>query len=640
MKEPRNWDSLQLSIGFRSSIWEELCGDTASQYLAKEWDIIFGIFQLCIDSNSSGIDNSMRFVIPAQTGTGKTLAAAYFASTLPKETGMLIVTFLTDEADRIKKYINKWSGEGRAISYHSKLMYKDRVHRSEFKNHQILVITHNEFKASVDRHKRHGKDNRIKQLYAYKDGHRDLIVIDESIDNIISNKVDQRDVRTILGKLQGLPNDTKKHLLEDIDALSRLEHMFEEAEFSLLIGEPPLPSKGQKIGIKEIQKELEEQNFSFARARALFKSGEMRKYDATYTTDVQNKLEKILDGIDALMEADWAYYYLDTKTNTAQFRTARSTQLNNSTSVILDATSSVNHYYSLHSDVDICKLISDKVRSYQSVTLYVSKKQATGKVDLCGTNIKEYAEAIINRVTNDNTFQDTKVAIFTHKRLEEKIDSKYKSELEDIQIGHFGNLQGLNTYKDCNVLYIFGLPYKPEPVYTDLHALSDRGLDCFEDTDEVSKERTKLENTLVTADVIQMINRVSCRNVIDSEGNCPDTTVHMLLPNNAGLSKTILDSIQKEMPGIVIKPWDFVLKTSKKPGKKSKYEELFLKELPKDYNESILFSTIADKLNMSKKVRETFRGRLQVDEDSLSIKMKKASVAVKTGRRWMLTKEI
>jgi hypothetical protein len=174
-----------------------------------------------------------------------------------------------------------------------------------------------------------------------------------------------------------------------------------------------------------------------------------------------------------------------------------------------------------------------------------------------------------------------------------------------------------------------------------LHALSDRGLECFEDTDEVNKERIKLENTLVTADVIQMINRVSCRNVIDSEGNCPNTTVHMLLPNNAGLSKTILDSIQKEMPGIDIKPWDFVLKTSKKPGKKSKYDEDFLKELPKDYNESIPFSIIADKLDMRKKVRETFRGRLQDDDDSLSIMLKNASVAfVKKGKSWMLTKEI
>jgi len=295
MKEPRNQDSFQLSMGFRSNIWEELCGNTTSQYLTKEWDIIFGIFQLCIDSNSGGIDNPIRLVIPAQTGTGKTLAAAYFASALPKETGMLIVTSLTDEADRIAEDINKWSGEDRAISYHSNLMHNDRVSRSEFKNHQILVITHNELKASVDRHKRHGKDNRIKQLYTYKDGHRDLIVIDESIDNIISNKVDQRDVRTILGKLQGLPNHTRKHLLEDIDALLRLEHMFEEAEFLLRIGEPPLPSKGQKIGIKEIQKELEEQNFSFKLTRAQFKSGEMRKYDATYTTDVQNKLEKILE---------------------------------------------------------------------------------------------------------------------------------------------------------------------------------------------------------------------------------------------------------------------------------------------------------------------------------------------------------
>ncbi len=43
MNEPRNWESLHLSRSFDCDIWEGLYDNVTSQYLKKEWDIIFGV---------------------------------------------------------------------------------------------------------------------------------------------------------------------------------------------------------------------------------------------------------------------------------------------------------------------------------------------------------------------------------------------------------------------------------------------------------------------------------------------------------------------------------------------------------------------------------------------------------------------
>ena len=60
----------------------------------------------------------------------------------------------------------------------------------------------------------------------------------------------------------------------------------------------------------------------------------------------------------------------------------------------------------------------------------------------------------------------------------------------------------------------------------------------------------------MTVTVIQAVNRVRCRRVIDGAGNCPPTDVFIVLPKSTD-GDAILGHLREEMPGAVIVPWEF-----------------------------------------------------------------------------------
>jgi hypothetical protein len=59
--------------------------------------------------------------------------------------------------------------------------------------------------------------------------------------------------------------------------------------------------------------------------------------------------------------------------------------------------------------------------------------------------------------------------------------------------------------------------------------------------------RKSLKNGQIITSIIQAINRLRCRKVIDAEGNCPDTDVYLMLPDD-GITREILEGIRKEIP--------------------------------------------------------------------------------------------
>jgi hypothetical protein len=65
-----------------------------------------------------------------------------------------------------------------------------------------------------------------------------------------------------------------------------------------------------------------------------------------------------------------------------------------------------------------------------------------------------------------------------------------------------------------------------------------------------------MQRRQLTVSVIQAVNRVRCRRVIDGHGNCPPTDVFIVLPRGAD-GDAILAHLNEEMPGAVVVPWDF-----------------------------------------------------------------------------------
>ena len=634
---------IRLSEDFSKDIWEDLCGNVSSPHLRMNWSEIFGTFDKCIDLNKDNKAITKTLVLPAPTGTGKTLAMGYYASQLKGDTGVLIVTFLRDEADSIVKSINEWSDQHKAEAFHS----DNRLTRSDLKDYQVLVITHKGLEMAIDQQNRYDDNSKLKHFYNYGTGKRELIIIDESIEDIVSTSLQINDANALLSVLESYKrlNNVSDGIKKDINSLKALMNVFKEAkevlEIPLDSNDPGVPDIGQPIHIQQIRKSLlSNHSLILEDTQKLIKSGELYKAISTHNSNNNQAMINIIDSITSIMEADWAYYYID-HYGGSQIRTARSVSLKNMSCVVLDATANTNSYYKLQSNISMRRL-SDKVRNYKNVTLHTSKGWNTGKKKICTKdNAYEYLQEV-----NNNTFPGTKIALFTHKKLRGLIEDNYPEQISNISLGHFNALTGVNKYRDCNTLYIFGMLHKPDPVYTDLHALSVRGSDCFNDDQVVKDERTEMEYSLMSCDIVQMINRVSCRKVIDTEGNCPDTEVYLTLPKNNALANIIISNIQIQMPGIVIKDdWEFNPSPANKPGPVSKYDDLVLDKLILSTDKVIPFSLIAKELKIKKSAKDTLRAKLKTHANTNTntdpwiknlidnnIKFKKQ------GRGWVFTK--
>ena len=630
----------KLSNNFSTEIWNGICNNTSSVDLEINWAEIFGTFTQCIDLNREKVTPAKTIVLPAPTGTGKTLAMSYYASKLEGDTGVLIVTFLKDEVDKIEKHINQWSDKDKAVAFHS----DSRLTRSELKNHQVLVITHKGLQVAIDQQNRYDRDTKIKHLYDYGNGKRQLVIIDEAIDDVISSELQISNLNSLLEVLESYKrvHGTSKEIKEDIGSLYALMNVFNEAKEAIEIptdSNNPVPRIGQPVQIQEIRESLlSGLSISLEATQRLVKGRELYKVSSTYNKNTSRELTKIIDNINSIMNTEWAYYYHNSY-GQAQIRTARSTQLENMSCVVLDATASTNSYYALQSNL-VMKNLSNKVRTYRNVCLHISKDWRVGQ-NLC---TKENSYSFLQEVVDSATFSNTKTAIFTHKKLRDMIETNHSDDqLDKIQLGHFGNLTGVNDYSECDTLYVFGIPYKPPAMYTDLHALSDRGLECLSNDKEVADERLAIEHSLMASEIVQMINRISCRNVIDTEGNCPDTQVYLTLPKNKPLSNTIISTIKEQMPHIVIKEdWKFNPKPSKKPGPISKYDELIIDKLLLSNDKVILFSQIVKDLEIKKGVQDSLRTRFKDKNhnDPLITSLYDHNIKVhKKEGSWVFTKE-
>ena len=68
----------------------------------------------------------------------------------------------------------------------------------------------------------------------------------------------------------------------------------------------------------------------------------------------------------------------------------------------------------------------------------------------------------------------------------------------------------------------------------------------------------ELINKNIAVATIQAINRVRCRRVIDSSGNCEPTDVFLFVPSGAR-GDALVEAIKTEMPGIRVSKWQFGL---------------------------------------------------------------------------------
>ena len=540
-------EARNLAQRFSVEVWEKGGRNATSDALIELWTKLFESFnEIWLRNQSKHIFDKKNLVVPAPTGSGKTLCMRFYAAALAdkQDKGMVIITKLKSEAEEAARQINEWSESNHrvAAAYYS---------NSEFTHNEkalqkcpILIITHEYF----IRNHHPGSHNHVtyKQLMNHQKDIRTCVVVDESIELIKHIGINQELIDSTSKDIQIPFTDKSIEGFEDeYKLLSFLSNNYKR----LFFDELPTSNfihidNARKTLITKLKQELK---LSEQEAVELLK---LEK-----TSNLTGKKDSAIGNIRYLLD-DGLYLYKSG--NKIEYRTS-TLEIPSQSMVVLDATANVNKAYSHYKDIEVINL--PKFKSYENVTIRLhNTKSGLGKNTLAGQTT---AEDNTNLQAINIFFMDAdNSAVFTFKDLKQDI----LKELPELDLDHFGNLIGVNTYKNKRHIVIYGIHYKPLYIHFD-EQYQALGKEAF--LEDNKKEANKLKYSGIAADIIQMINRGACRGIIDGN-KAPEMTVELPMPNNKQLRETILSALEEEMPGVNIIEASGLLKVDCSDDKKTK----------------------------------------------------------------------
>jgi hypothetical protein len=228
--------------------------------------------------------------------------------------------------------------------------------------------------------------------------------------------------------------------------------------------------------------------------------------------------------------------------------------------VVLDATAREDFIYKLMEDRAAIIPTPPGLRNYSRVTLHVAwTRSGTGKsamVEKAKTRFPRLIEDLTQRLTPERS------AFFcVHKAVKHELPEAADLPFAKVAKAYWGAVDGSNEYADCDVVVIFGLPFRdaltwPTNVFFALRGVhGDDWLDYPTWNGQVNL-REQMVLRQLSASIIQAINRIRCRHVTDEHGGCPPADVFIMLPSG-DRGEDILGAIRREMPGLEVVDWPF-----------------------------------------------------------------------------------
>ena len=504
-------------------------------------------FQRQIINNATSEEGSASVVLPLPTGSGKTQGTCLYASMQAdlnadatenlKPVGMVIITRLIEDADAIAKQINELSGRAVAVAHHT----KNKADTVDVFNSDVLVICHQAFLNAAkdwsvqDR----GRWDRISQ---WRGGTRRLVIIDEALANVVdSNKATTANLTTVL---ISIPHELRLLFPGAVRTLECMKRWLKAKETGnagdsaqLLWGE----------GSENVTKEL----------RLLRDALRGVDFDPSlFKEDAPTVVDEILQDVEAMF-ASFAYY----------FKSGDQHSINGATyllppglpgAVILDATANNDVLYQLLKGRVYVVPIPPDVRDYSNVTLHVARTGA-GLGKSVTDDTKHLRLPRLAKRLSDEIAPDRSIFLCVHKH-SEALAETFSTDKLKLNVGHWGAIDGKNTWKDCDVAVIYGLPYMDQRRAINNLFATHGPQDTTWLQANTHKKRVTLVNVIMqrhlSTSVVQAINRICCRRVIDEHGRCPVSDVYILLPKN-WQGDAILGDIQANMPGINVIDWDY-----------------------------------------------------------------------------------
>ncbi len=557
---------LEAFVSRMESHWTGELENVSSPALRAAWKQIATTFQNHILGHSDPTGARQWTILSPPTGSGKTESTVMYCAMLADlgdffHPGVLIVTRLIDDCNRIATRINRLGSRETAVAFHS----ESKVKLTELGASPVVVITHRAYEQALDFL---GSSGEIRQTWPFfhrwiQDS-RKLIIVDECMDIVEHSKAGLDGLRQTLGAIPQFVREKYPDEVSSIQAVITVMETIAEKTMTTPARETMLLQKHIDRGIKPdlsaLVKALESIRFDW------------RDRDAD--TRQRETHRKRLQSLHYIFRS-WVYYdkyKADHTMNTARILIPEGVK----GAVVMDATASTNVVYDLHKDSH--RLASPKgVRNYANVTLHISRGHNIGKNSM----LKDAKQSTSDLIQSLNQkLQGRKALVICHKDVEPLLQ-KYETTFE-ICSGHWGAIDGSNAWRDCDAAVIFGLPYLPDTwtanVFMALQGPQDTAW-LRSDGDRPFGDHIDIRKALklgqLSTSIIQAINRVRCRRVVDAEGNCPATDVYMLLPKGDS-AESILQDIRRAMPGIlVVEDWEF--EKGQKKARGSKFEPALVK---------------------------------------------------------------
>lgn len=556
---------IDLFVETMTNRWEGQLGNQANKLLQQTWHQICSTFNRQLQSG----DNNQLQVLQPPTGTGKTQSIAVYCSMLsnlptpltpgdnrwgladgPYHPGVLVVTRQISDADGLAKQINKLAGEITAKSFHT----ESRLSREEMtEDTPVLIITHAAYTNALRAKKKSEETNSAfdgnwSLLNTWFHSRRRLVIIDEALDLVEHFKLD---VEVAKQALAFIPDYVGTKFPRQIEYLNDLIKWLQV----LAIGnssEKMLPKKSPLFN-----------NPDFTGLRKALKTVRLDRNIVRENNRYSNKRlhKSISDTFNAIevMVEQWSYFSLSGVRGTVNSAQCLLPKDHNG-AVIMDATASTNLLYQLFDSRVSVIPTPDGARRYDNVTLHVSTGHKVGKGYL-NSNAKVECNNLISELEL-SLENSERVLVVCHKDVEPFL-LDYEVKFSTLAVCHWGAIDGKNDWQDFDTVVVFGLPYLPSawsansymaiqgPQQDDwFHASSNRKFGDYSDI------RQELKHGAMSTSVVQAINRVRCRRVIDGSGNCARTDVYLMLPKD-NVGDAVYQNILTAMPGIQTQKWSY-----------------------------------------------------------------------------------
>jgi hypothetical protein len=559
--------------------WKKNLNNEPNEALIQTWRWIAYYIQRHLLDHDIPEKRANWHILPAPTGAGKTESVILYAAMLSNRSqadhpGALIVTQRIADCERIARRINKIGYQlygadsvRHAIAYHS----NSKTKLSELKEWAVVVITHEAYKRAVESFS-YGESVKSK-LGDFLEWNREsltdwerqsrfperkLRIIDECLDIMNPFIIGLDSLNETLAAVPYRIRDYEKYKKE-VEALEAMIKILEKIDKRAKESEPV-----SWVLLKESRTSFED--------TPSFNS--LIKYLKDHRKDDQHIHEKRLLALEEIYKS-WSYYYNDMGNhtiNSAKLLVPYETR----GCLVLDGTAGVNVAYELHEKSEV-KKAPEGSRNYSNVTIHVSEGHRVGKNAMI-KNGKELMPALINSLAS--RLKGKKVFGVCHKDVEHFMQG---AEIPDFELscGHWGAIDGANDWKDYEAAVIAGLPYLPDQWSANVFMT----LQTVKDTDWLRSAGNRpwgkypdiqqaLKRGRMSSDIVQAVNRIRCRRVIDRRGNCPPAEIYILLPSNRTEAQSILEDIKGLMPGVKIEAWAF--KYQKRKTKRSNKEQVLL----------------------------------------------------------------